>query len=153
MFWLCVSQSFVIALISLLKSSLVKTYLSLHLCPPHPVLAVGSKMLNFPFSWYLLLLCLCAVESKTITSTITFSVPLPSSTQISSTYSADADFQSSILNSTNFYRKQHNASDLIWNNSLATYAASYAEKCLWAHSVRFRQHNPVVSTFTFGCCY
>lgn len=108
-------------------------------------------MLTFSSSWKFLLLCFCVAESKTITSTITSTVPSPSSTQVSSTYSSDADFRSSVLNSTNFYRKQHNATDLTWNNSLATYAASYAEKCLWEHSVRALTADPV-STFTFRWC-
>ncbi|MCJ1469752.1 hypothetical protein MMC07_008394 [Pseudocyphellaria aurata] len=92
-------------------------------------------MLVFSSPWAFLLLCLCVVESKTITSTITSTVPSPSSTQVSSSYSSDADFRSAVLNSTNFYRKHHNASDLSWNDSLATYAARYAQKCLWEHSV------------------
>lgn len=149
-FWLCVSRSFVIDLRVEFSCEAFsrKTYL-LSISVYHTI-PRRSKMFIFPFSWDLLLLFFCVVESKTITSTITLSVPLPSSTQISSTYSADADIQSSVLNSTNFYRKQHNASELTWNSSLATYAASYAEKCLWAHSVRFRQHTLCVHLLFVG---
>ncbi|MCJ1263277.1 hypothetical protein MMC22_003147 [Lobaria immixta] len=108
-------------------------------------------MLVLSSPWDFLLLCFCVVESKTITSTIISTVPSPSSTQVPPTYSSDADFRSSVLNSTNFYRKQHNASDLTWNNSLATYAASYAEKCLWEHSVRALPAH-AVSIFAFLWC-
>lgn len=102
----------------------------------HHSYQISPKMLIFSSLWKCFLLCVWIVESKTITSTITSTVPSPSSTQVSSTYSSDADFRSSVLNSTNIYRKQHNASDLTWNTSLATYAATYAERCLWEHSVR-----------------
>lgn len=49
-------------------------------------------------------------------------------------YTNDLDLRTSILNSTNLYRYQHNATFLSWNDSLATYAADYAAKCIWAHS-------------------
>ncbi|KAA6411950.1 MAG: hypothetical protein FRX48_04100 [Lasallia pustulata] len=61
----------------------------------------------------------------TLTSTVARSTPSASS----SSYPAGADFISSVLNSTNFYRTQHNASALTWNNTLATYAATYANNC------------------------
>lgn len=52
-------------------------------------------------------------------------------------------FPSAILNSTNYFRAQHQASPLIWDTSLAAYAQTYANKCLWGHSVRtLPPHNP-----------
>lgn len=36
-------------------------------------------------------------------------------------------FTSAVLNSTNTFRSQHNASDLAWNKTLAAFAASYLE--------------------------
>lgn len=44
-------------------------------------------------------------------------------------------FQSAVLNSTNYYRAQHQASSLSWNSTLATFANDYAQKCIWQHSV------------------
>lgn len=78
-----------------------------------------------------------SVDSKTLTSilTSTSTVVVPSSTKIPSSYNSDSDFQSSILNSTNHYRKQHNATQVKWNETLAVYARTYAAKCLWNHSV------------------
>lgn len=49
-------------------------------------------------------------------------------------YTNDNAFETAILNSTNTYRTQHNATALTWNTTLATYATTYASKCNWAHS-------------------
>jgi len=58
----------------------------------------------------------------------------PSAATSSSQYTSDSDFQSSILNSTNTFRSEHNATALTWNTSLATYASDYANNCVWQHS-------------------
>lgn len=39
-----------------------------------------------------------------------------------------------ILNVTNLYRQQHNASQLSWNESLAEYAKDWSEDCKFEHS-------------------
>lgn len=44
-------------------------------------------------------------------------------------------FPTDVLNSTNYFRNLHSAQDLRWNASLAGYAQSYAERCIWKHSV------------------
>lgn len=67
-----------------------------------------------------------------ITSTVTDRVAAPTTTSVQ--YSDDLIFRTSILNSTNFFRWQHNASYIPWNISLAKYALNYAEECDWAHS-------------------
>lgn len=59
---------------------------------------------------------------------------------LTSTSSADMSytgtaFQAAILNSTNYYRAQHDAADLTWNATLAAYAQDYARECIWKHSV------------------
>jgi uncharacterized protein YkwD len=43
-------------------------------------------------------------------------------------------FQIDILAAHNFYRKQHNASDLIWNTTSATFANKYVSGCNFKHS-------------------
>ncbi|KAK3629323.1 hypothetical protein LTR56_018098 [Elasticomyces elasticus] len=48
-------------------------------------------------------------------------------------YTGDA-FGAAILNSTNYYRAQHQADALTWDDALASYAQDYAEKCAWQHS-------------------
>lgn len=93
------------------------------------------------YLWTLVLSSFPTAESRTVTSTITSTIIATatatgaSSGPSSSSFASDTEFRSSILNSTNFYRAQHNATALTWNQSLATYAATYAEKCLWKHSV------------------
>ena len=116
-------------------------------------LAILFKMfIPFLFSWTLLLSAVYAVESRTITSTITSTITATASgtsstpTELSTSLTSDTEFRSSMLNSTNFYRAQHNATDLTWNETLATYATSYAEKCLWKHSVRWLPHSCPVFT-------
>jgi uncharacterized protein YkwD len=67
--------------------------------------------------------------------TITAANPIPTDPP---QYTSDSSFQAAILNSTNFYRTEHNASALTWNTSLATYAANWAKPCVFEHSVRRR---------------
>jgi uncharacterized protein YkwD len=45
-------------------------------------------------------------------------------------------FTSAVLNSTNTYRSQHNASDVTWNDTLADFASDYLEEgdCEFEHS-------------------
>lgn len=40
----------------------------------------------------------------------------------------------SVLNSVNMFRKQHNASPLSWNDTLASYAANHASGCVFQHT-------------------
>ena len=56
------------------------------------------------------------------------------STGASPEWTSDPAFQSAILNSTNTYRKQHNATALTWNDTLATYAAQHVTACNFAHT-------------------
>jgi len=66
------------------------------------------------------------------TETIATAIPAATGTMA---YTGDV-FQSAVLNSTNYYRAQHQAGSLSWDDSLAQYAQDYAEKCQWKHSVR-----------------
>lgn len=58
-----------------------------------------------------------------------------STVPVSPSYTNPAIFENDILNQTNYYRRQHNASALIWNDTLSTYAKQWAEPCNWKHSV------------------
>lgn len=49
-------------------------------------------------------------------------------------YTMEEDFQGAILNSTNAFRQQHGASSLVWNDTLASYAASHASDCVFKHT-------------------
>ncbi|KAF1824149.1 PR-1-like protein, partial [Dissoconium aciculare CBS 342.82] len=46
----------------------------------------------------------------------------------------DPSLETTILNSTNTYRLQHNASTVTWNSTLADFAQAYAQTCKWEHS-------------------
>lgn len=58
-----------------------------------------------------------------------------SKTASSSDYTKDDEFRKTILNVTNTYRRQHNATGLRWNESLAKTAKEWSERCVFEHSV------------------
>ncbi|GKT41016.1 protein PRY2 [Colletotrichum spaethianum] len=54
-------------------------------------------------------------------------------------WTSDDTFTSAVLNSTNSYRNEHNASDVTWNNTLADFATDYlddmpGDSCNFGHS-------------------
>jgi hypothetical protein len=53
----------------------------------------------------------------------------------SSTFLNDNDFQVAVLNSTNTIRQQHNATALVWNTTLVSYAQNWSERCRRKKSV------------------
>lgn len=68
---------------------------------------------------------------------VSLALAAPQSSQdssVSAEYTSDSDFQDTILNVTNLYRQQHNASQLTWNESLAEYAKDWSEDCRFEHS-------------------
>ena len=87
------------------------------------------------------------VEVVTMTSTIAGSTvnlaAQETSTALSSTYTDRSTFQTSILNSTNYFRYLHPAQYLSHNASLASFAQSYSQKCKW-------QHNPDLGKVGYG---
>lgn len=64
-------------------------------------------------------------------STITLPPVLPTDAP---SYVKNSEFRSDILNSTNFFRKQHGAAPLKWNESLADAAKEHSDGCEWEHS-------------------
>lgn len=81
-----------------------------------------------------MLVTLAAAAATTITVTAAPSIPSKEPS-----YSKRYVFTSAVLNSTNTYRQQHNASSLAWNATLASFAASYLDKaqkddCKFEHS-------------------
>lgn len=76
------------------------------------------------------------VAAAATTITVTAAPSIPSDEP---SYSKRYVFTSAVLNSTNTYRAQHNASSLTWNATLASFAASYLEAaqkddCKFEHS-------------------
>ena len=71
------------------------------------------------------------VIATTITHYYTAAAP---TVPLSAQYTNDIDLRTSILNSTNFYRFEHSAPYIYWNESLASYAQNYSTGCNWEHS-------------------
>lgn len=71
------------------------------------------------------------VVSQTVTKTSTVSAP---TTPLSASYTDLPTFKSKVLNSTNVFRSEHNASSLTWNDTLADIAQAWASQCHWRHS-------------------
>jgi len=59
----------------------------------------------------------------------------PSQPTAASSMAISSAFQSAVLNSTNFYRAQHQADALTWDSKLAEYAQNYSHQCVFLHSV------------------
>lgn len=57
-----------------------------------------------------------------------------STTPVSDSYTDPATFKDKILNSTNFFRSQHNASALVWNETSAEIGQAWVTQCIWRHS-------------------
>jgi hypothetical protein len=81
----------------------------------------------------LMLLPLAAANVSTVTMTAT-SAPQATSSQ----YTSDKVFQKAILDAHNFFRMEHNATALTWNDTSAKYAAKWAGRCNFEHSVSCR---------------
>jgi len=83
----------------------------------------------------LFILCLVASHMLAISaeSTKTIIVPLPTSPP-SSSYTSRDEFKSTALSVSNRFRAQHNASALVWNDTLADSALQWAKQCHWKHS-------------------
>ncbi|KAK8146875.1 hypothetical protein G3M48_002478 [Beauveria asiatica] len=82
------------------------------------------------------LILLRPAAASAVTVTITAAPTIPSKEP---SYSKRYVFTSAMLNSTNTYRRQHNASSLEWNATLASFASSYLadaarKDCKFAHS-------------------
>lgn len=89
-------------------------------------------------------LFLVLTTAATVTVTEAPSVP---STALQ--YTSNALFTSAILNSTNFFRTEHNASWIYWNETLEDFASSYLNNdsdCDFAHS-----GGPYGENIAIGC--
>ncbi|CAF9908609.1 MAG: hypothetical protein ALECFALPRED_004692 [Alectoria fallacina] len=75
-----------------------------------------------------------ATSSSSTSPSSSTSLSTNPTASVSAQYTSDSSFESSILNSTNTYRAQYNATALSWNTSLASYATSWASKCQFTHS-------------------
>lgn len=90
---------------------------------------------------------LAQAAGTTISAAPTITAAPTSQPSLEPQFYSEAIFTSAILNSTNFYRAEHNAQPLSWNASLESYAANYLENsgCDFAHSVRLLHSVPIDS--------
>ncbi|KAJ3946956.1 uncharacterized protein N0V96_003336 [Colletotrichum fioriniae] len=89
--------------------------------------------LTIAFTLALLSTLVCA---QTVVTTITEAPPSPTAEP---QWTSDNTFTSAVLNSTNFYRGEHNASSVTWNETLADFATDYlddmsGDSCDFEHS-------------------
>nr|POF24575.1 hypothetical protein CFP56_78157 [Quercus suber] len=80
--------------------------------------------------------------SKTSSSSAS-SLPIAAFAAPSMAYTASLD--DAVLNSTNLYRANYGADALTWNATLAAFAQTHAEKCIWQHSVGLPSPLPQLS--------
>lgn len=82
--------------------------------------------------YHCVILALVAVGAADVV-TVTVAATIPSNEP---EWKQDKAFTSAILNSTNFYRDEHNASALTWNKTLEDFAADYLDDngCDFEHS-------------------
>ncbi|KAH7140804.1 CAP domain-containing protein [Dactylonectria macrodidyma] len=80
-----------------------------------------------------LLLATASFGAAEVVTTITVAATIPSNEP---EWKQDKAFTSAILNSTNFYRSEHNATALTWNSTLEDFASDYLDDndCEFAHS-------------------
>jgi uncharacterized protein YkwD len=96
------------------------------------LVTIASSMLAVDAQETVYITAKTTVEAvKTVYATPT--VPTPAS------YTSVDDFKDTVLKVTNEYRRTHDASPLVWNNTLTEYAQKWAESCVWKHSVRIRE--------------
>ncbi|KAL9076770.1 MAG: hypothetical protein Q9161_000755 [Pseudevernia consocians] len=111
--------------------------LSLILTPLLSTLTTAVLIVETSTSTYTAAAAATSSLSSLSSPSSTSSPSSPTSTDPSSSsaqYTSDPTFESTILNSTNTYRANYNATALTWNVSLATYAASWASECHFTHS-------------------
>lgn len=93
---------------------------------------------------------LVTAQTHTRTSIVVVTVTATPTDSPSSSYTSREEFKDTILKVSNAYRKQHGASPLVWNETLAEYAFHYAKKCRWEHSVGFLLFSLFSFSFSFA---
>ena len=105
-----------------------------HILSVYPTFAALLLSAFMPSASAALLEVLPRAEQTTVVATVTVQSPSVTSIPDTTSYTNPENLQTDILNSTNFYRFEHNATALAWNASLASYAQSWASHCRWKHS-------------------
>ncbi|KAH8665200.1 CAP domain-containing protein [Tricladium varicosporioides] len=80
------------------------------------------------------LLHVLPVLAATIVSTVTLTGSASTPTVTSTSYTDDKTFKNDMLVAHNFYRAEHGAVALVWNDTSARYAADWSKACVFEHS-------------------
>lgn len=83
----------------------------------------------------LALLVFVVLDATYAQKIVTITVEAPEPTTAPS-YILDNVFKKIMLDVSNKYRYEHNATNLKWNDTLAQSAYDWAKQCRWKHSVR-----------------
>lgn len=99
------------------------------------------------YRYRLLIWCLLVIPSLmpgtdaqdivVVTTTIQAATTIQATPTIPSpaSYTSLDDFKDTVLEVSNEYRASHDASPLVWNETLVEYSRQWADTCLWKHSV------------------
>ncbi|KAI0855518.1 CAP domain-containing protein [Xylaria cubensis] len=104
--------------------------------PEAPKVRGAKSLLQFSMLFAALLFAQPGYSQKT-TIVVTAAPSIPSSVP---QFVDEETFTSAILNNTNFYRKEHNATAVVWNDTLSSFATDYLDgdkvgaDCNFAHS-------------------
>jgi len=101
-----------------------------------PRMKMQSSYVSIPLLSTLLLVVSLGRADVSTVSTVMATVtaapaPVPTSTQ----YTNDTEFRNATLTAHNFYRSEHNATALVWNETSAKFAENWASKCSFEHTV------------------
>jgi len=81
---------------------------------------------------------LLAQQPKPAASGVIGGIPfITAASSASQQFLSDSEFQTSVLNSTNTIRRQHNATALAWNMTLMSYAQNWSGRCRMRSSVSY----------------
>jgi hypothetical protein len=95
-----------------------------------------------------------AQEITTLSTATLFPLPTavihlnPPAQQTDPSYTSDSDFQSQMIYAHNWFRAEHSASDLTWNESCAASSQAHADKFIWKHLVYTPSYPPL---FALSC--
>ena len=95
---------------------------------------LSPAMIGNAFWIQFLWLCMSFLAHTQNTIVVTTVTTAPSQPTNEPSYVDDGAFRDAVLNSTNLFRNEHNASSLAWNDSLTDFGDDYVDGCQWKHS-------------------
>jgi len=87
--------------------------------------------LSLPTALFFSVFAMMAAAASVSTVVITMPAAAPTN---SPSYTDDGKFRAAMLDTHNLFRKEHNATDLSWNDTLATFGANWTKTCKFEHS-------------------